>query len=133
MVADTEPSVAERLRQLLQHLGIAQAHVAVRLTADWSGLAATHPELFASLTLVCPTAGRPGRFLPGVDSTSPPSKTLSASGRARRAEATIAPQTHNETACKGRFFAESDHELSTPDDNLIMRHRDTEDASHQGR
>jgi SAM-dependent methyltransferase len=56
MVADTEPSVAERLRQLLQHLGIAQAHVAARLTADWGGLAATHPEVFASLTLVCPTA-----------------------------------------------------------------------------
>jgi hypothetical protein len=58
---------------------------------------------------------------------------LSVSGRASQAGARIAPQTHNETACKGRFFAESDHEVSTPDDNLIMRHRDTEDASHQGR
>jgi ubiquinone/menaquinone biosynthesis C-methylase UbiE len=55
MITDTELAVAERLGQLFQHLGIAQAHVAARLTADWGGLAATRPECFASLTLVCPT------------------------------------------------------------------------------
>jgi SAM-dependent methyltransferase len=55
MAANSELSVAERLVQLLRHLGIAQAHVAGRLAADWSGLAATHPELVASLTLICPT------------------------------------------------------------------------------
>jgi ubiquinone/menaquinone biosynthesis C-methylase UbiE len=56
MIADTELSVAERLGQLLRHLGIAQTHVAARVTADWAGPVAAHPEVFASLTLVCPTA-----------------------------------------------------------------------------
>jgi hypothetical protein len=55
MVAVPELSVAQRLIQLLQHLKITQAHVAARLPADWSGLAATQPEVFASLTLVCPS------------------------------------------------------------------------------
>ena len=56
MVTAPELSVAQRLTQLLRHLDIAQTHVAARLTADWSGLATTHPEVVASLTLVCPTA-----------------------------------------------------------------------------
>lgn len=55
MVAVPELSVAQRLEQLLQHLKITQAHAAARLPADWSGLAATQPEVFASLTLVCPS------------------------------------------------------------------------------
>ena len=56
MVTAPELSVAQRLAQLLRHLDMAQTHVAARLTADWSGLAATHPEVITSLTLVCPTA-----------------------------------------------------------------------------
>jgi SAM-dependent methyltransferase len=56
MAAAAEPSVAQRLVQLLRHLNIARTHVAARLPADWAGLAATQPEIFASLTLVCPTA-----------------------------------------------------------------------------
>ena len=56
MVAAVELSVVQRLAQLLRHLNIARTHVAARLPADWGGLAATRPEVFASLTLVCPTA-----------------------------------------------------------------------------
>ncbi len=55
MVTDAESSVDRRLVQLFRHLGLEQVHIAARVTADWHGLAATHPETIASLTLVCPT------------------------------------------------------------------------------
>ena len=48
--------VEERLRQLLQHLGIDHANFAGRLPRDWTGLATTSPEVFTSLSLVAPTA-----------------------------------------------------------------------------
>jgi len=41
--------------QVLQHLGLTRVHIAARLASDWGGLATTHPETIASLTLVCPT------------------------------------------------------------------------------
>ncbi len=50
----SEPTISDRLIQLLQHLGIDQAHFASRHLGDLSGLAAQYPERFASLTLVCP-------------------------------------------------------------------------------
>lgn len=56
MVVAPDCSVAQRLTQLLQHLHITRAHVAARLPADWEGLVAIHPEVVASLTLVCPPA-----------------------------------------------------------------------------
>ena len=46
--------VEERILQVLQHLGISKAHFAARGAIDWSGLAVAHPEVFSSLTLVCP-------------------------------------------------------------------------------
>jgi ubiquinone/menaquinone biosynthesis C-methylase UbiE len=52
MTAETVLSVEERLRQLLSQLGIDQAHFAGRLPRDWTGLAATYPELVASLALI---------------------------------------------------------------------------------
>lgn len=55
MATDTESAVARRLMQLFRHLGLEQVHIAARVTADWHGLATTHPETIASLTLVCPT------------------------------------------------------------------------------
>ncbi len=55
MTTDAESAVDRRLVQLFQHLGLEQVHIAARVTADWHGLAATHPETIASLTLVCPT------------------------------------------------------------------------------
>jgi ubiquinone/menaquinone biosynthesis C-methylase UbiE len=59
MAADTEQPVAERLKQLLRHLGIERTHVAARIPADWSGLAMAYPEAIASLILVCPTEMQP--------------------------------------------------------------------------
>src|SRR5215470_12737097 len=54
MITEVELPVEERLLQLLQHLGIARAHVAARGGGDWGGLAASHPDCIASLTLICP-------------------------------------------------------------------------------
>ncbi len=55
MTAPAEFPIEARLMQLFRHLGIERAHVAARLPADWSGLAAAHPEAIASLALICPT------------------------------------------------------------------------------
>jgi SAM-dependent methyltransferase len=52
MTAETALTVEERLRHLLHHLGIDQAHFAGRSAQDWTGLAARYPEVFASLTLI---------------------------------------------------------------------------------
>src|ERR1700731_571536 len=52
MTAEVALSVEERLRQLLRHLGIDQAHFAGRLPRDWSGLAAACPEVVSSLTVI---------------------------------------------------------------------------------
>jgi SAM-dependent methyltransferase len=46
--------VADRLAQVLDHLGIERAHFAASMLADVTGFAQTHPERIASLTLVCP-------------------------------------------------------------------------------
>jgi len=59
MSTEPELPVEERIFQLLQHLGIERTHIAARLPRDWTGLAATHPEVFSSLTLVCPMAVDP--------------------------------------------------------------------------
>lgn len=46
-------SIEQRLLQVLQHLGLDQAHFAGRVPDDWLGLVGKHPEVIASLTLVC--------------------------------------------------------------------------------
>jgi hypothetical protein len=50
----TDLSVADRLAQVLQHLGIERAHFAASMLADVTGFTQAHPERIASLTLVCP-------------------------------------------------------------------------------
>jgi SAM-dependent methyltransferase len=52
----TEPqqAVEERLFQLLQHLGIAQAHFAASIPGDVTRFATDHAPCLASLTLICP-------------------------------------------------------------------------------
>jgi SAM-dependent methyltransferase len=47
-------SVADRLAQVLDHLGIERAHFAASMLGDVAGFAQAHPERIASLTLVCP-------------------------------------------------------------------------------
>lgn len=47
-------TVAERLQQLLAHIGIERAHLAASGAQDYRGLVATHPGTIATLSLVCP-------------------------------------------------------------------------------
>jgi SAM-dependent methyltransferase len=54
MAKDIDVPVEERLIRLLQHLGIDHAHFAAGNLDDLTNLAAKHPELFCSLTLVAP-------------------------------------------------------------------------------
>jgi SAM-dependent methyltransferase len=52
-------SVCERISHLLDSLRIERAHFAASMLADIAGLAQTHPERIASLTLVCPPRVEP--------------------------------------------------------------------------
>ncbi len=55
MATEADLPVEERILQLLQHLGIQQAHFTGRTPRDWTGLVSAYPEVFSSLTLVGPT------------------------------------------------------------------------------
>ena len=59
MATEAELPVEERILQLLQHLGIQQAHFAASNSLDWQGLVTAHPEVITSLTLVTPRAVDP--------------------------------------------------------------------------
>lgn len=50
-------TLEKRLIKLFKHLGIDQAHLAARRPEDWAGLAQHHPEVIASLALICPNPG----------------------------------------------------------------------------
>src|SRR6516225_8122709 len=52
MTVQTALTVEERIRQLLRHLGIDQAHFACWLAQDWAGLVAKSPRVISSLTLI---------------------------------------------------------------------------------
>ena len=54
MTRATALPIEERILQLLQHLGIEQAHVAGRTAGDWTGLVTKYPEVCSSVTLVGP-------------------------------------------------------------------------------
>lgn len=54
MASEAELRIEERIFQLLQHLGLKQAHFAAREFQEFDGLARVHPEIISSLTLVCP-------------------------------------------------------------------------------
>jgi hypothetical protein len=56
MTKKEELPVEKRLLQLLQYLGIDQAHFAGRTPSDWTGLATLAPQVFSSLTLIGPAA-----------------------------------------------------------------------------
>jgi SAM-dependent methyltransferase len=53
-MTSANPSVADRLVELLDHLKIERAHFAASMLADVTGLAQAYPGRIASLTLVCP-------------------------------------------------------------------------------
>lgn len=54
MAKEDGMEVAERIHQLMQHLGINKAHFAARMPSDWVGLTSRNSNQFLSLTLVCP-------------------------------------------------------------------------------
>jgi SAM-dependent methyltransferase len=58
-MTDLNLPVAERLVQLLEHLGIERAHVAGAVPGDWRGFATSYADRLASLNLVCPTGFDP--------------------------------------------------------------------------
>lgn len=58
-MTQTELTLGQRLRLLLQHLGVPRAHFATRTVNNLGDLPATNPEVIASLTLVCPSAFDP--------------------------------------------------------------------------
>ena len=64
MATVIERPLEERILELLQHLGLRRAHFAGRGAADWSGLVTNHPEVVASLTLVCPLGMNPDLLAP---------------------------------------------------------------------
>lgn len=47
-------SVADRLVQVFDHLGIGRVHFAASMLADVAGLIQAYPERIASLALICP-------------------------------------------------------------------------------
>jgi SAM-dependent methyltransferase len=53
---------AERLDALMQHLGLATAHVATQVSSDVAGFAAQHPQRIAGLVLCVPTRVDPAPF-----------------------------------------------------------------------
>lgn len=57
MASQSDLPLEKRLLQLVEHLGIERAHIAARRPEDWAGLAAHHPEVMASLALICPNPG----------------------------------------------------------------------------
>jgi ubiquinone/menaquinone biosynthesis C-methylase UbiE len=64
MTTKAEVSVADRLLQVLNHLGIEQAHFAASMLADVAGFVQAYPERIASLTLICPPRVDPSALRP---------------------------------------------------------------------
>jgi ubiquinone/menaquinone biosynthesis C-methylase UbiE len=60
MTTGADLSVADRLAQVLRHVGIERTHFAASILTDITGFVQAHPERIASLTLVCPPRLDPG-------------------------------------------------------------------------
>ena len=67
MNEETEIPTAERLLALLDHLGVAAAHVATQMPGDIAGLAAQHSERLAGIVLCAPTRLDPAPFAMASD------------------------------------------------------------------
>jgi ubiquinone/menaquinone biosynthesis C-methylase UbiE len=64
MAIEVKRPIEDQILRVLQHLSLAQAHVAARIPGDWQGLATRHPETIASLTLICPQGMEPDLLRP---------------------------------------------------------------------
>src|SRR4249920_615453 len=64
MTPDQQPasSTADRLVALLDHLGLARAHVATQIPADIAELAAAHPGRLGGIVLCAPVRLDPAPF-----------------------------------------------------------------------
>jgi len=58
----TSLTTAARLAALMDHLGLARAHVATQVASDVAGFAAQHPERIGALVLCAPTRLDPAPF-----------------------------------------------------------------------
>jgi len=58
----SEKTLSQRLVALLDHLGIARAHVASQIPGDMAGLAAAHPERLGGVVCVTPVRLDPAPF-----------------------------------------------------------------------
>lgn len=54
MTQPTDTPLAERIFDLMRHLGIERAHFAACMARDWAGFVSAHKSAVASLTLLCP-------------------------------------------------------------------------------
>ena len=61
---EPDQPIEDRITQVLQQLGIPQAHVLANMPQDWRGLVVGYPDRVASLTLVCPTSLDPNHLSP---------------------------------------------------------------------
>jgi len=64
MATQAGHAIEARLIQLLQHLRVDRAHFAGCMSRDVAGLAVSHPDVVASLTLVCPWGLKPAALRP---------------------------------------------------------------------
>jgi hypothetical protein len=55
-------STTDRLLAVMDHLGIARAHVATQIPADIAGLAGAHPERIGGVVLCAPVRLDPAPF-----------------------------------------------------------------------
>ncbi|HML11565.1 MAG TPA: methyltransferase domain-containing protein [Stellaceae bacterium] len=62
-----EPSVADRLAALFDHLGVARAHIASQIPGDMAGFAAAHPERLGGIVCVTPIRLDPAPFTAVAD------------------------------------------------------------------
>ena len=58
----SDPPLAQRLVALLDHLGIARAHIASQIPGDIAGLAMAHPERLSGIVCVTPVRLDPAPF-----------------------------------------------------------------------
>jgi SAM-dependent methyltransferase len=63
-MTEADLAAADRLAQVLDHLGIQRAHFAASMLADVAGFAQAYPERIASLTLICPPRLDPSSLRP---------------------------------------------------------------------
>jgi len=52
MTTEAKMTIAERIEQLMQLLGIDKAHFAGRVLADWTGIATEYPDRILSMTII---------------------------------------------------------------------------------